>query len=237
LKKICSRCKEEKDISLFSKKKKSSDGYNWWCKECSSIYKKKYYKKNIEKAKEYNRKDYLNNKEKYLEYAKIYREKNESKVKQSFKNYRKKNKEKIRIRNNEYEKRRRKEPGAKIRRLRRNLSLQIRRAIGKQKNGRSWELLVEYSLEDLKKYFENKFSINWSDYGIEWEIDHIIPQTLYNFFDENEIKNISKGNKLDIELIKEHNIQDLLPKDMSIREGDIIYKENIINKLGEKYGT
>ena len=38
LKRECSKCSEEKDISLFSKGR--SDGYHVWCKSCLSAYAK-----------------------------------------------------------------------------------------------------------------------------------------------------------------------------------------------------
>jgi hypothetical protein len=41
--KICTKCWIEKDIFLFSKNKKSKDGYCCWCKECSKKNHKKYY--------------------------------------------------------------------------------------------------------------------------------------------------------------------------------------------------
>ena len=34
--KICSKCKQEKDIILFSKRKDSKDGYRNICKECDN---------------------------------------------------------------------------------------------------------------------------------------------------------------------------------------------------------
>lgn len=36
--KECSNCKELKPLSAFDKDKKSKDGYQYWCKECSSNY-------------------------------------------------------------------------------------------------------------------------------------------------------------------------------------------------------
>jgi len=32
--KECSKCKEKKDLSFFTKLKKSKDGLSYWCKEC-----------------------------------------------------------------------------------------------------------------------------------------------------------------------------------------------------------
>jgi len=43
LMKICTKCKEEKELINFSKRKDSKDGYKNQCKICFGIIKKKYY--------------------------------------------------------------------------------------------------------------------------------------------------------------------------------------------------
>ena len=48
-KKICSKCKIEKDLSEFNRNKARSDGYNTFCRECAKKHSKDYYKKNKEK--------------------------------------------------------------------------------------------------------------------------------------------------------------------------------------------
>ena len=79
-KKRCSKCKEVKDISDFSKGK-NSDGLRSQCKACCAEYYKlrgkdsaaKYYQKNIEKILERNREWIKNNPEKRKEYKKTSR--------------------------------------------------------------------------------------------------------------------------------------------------------------------
>lgn len=44
-KKTCTKCNQEKDISLFNKYQRSKDGYKSICKECQSIYNKTRYEK------------------------------------------------------------------------------------------------------------------------------------------------------------------------------------------------
>jgi hypothetical protein len=46
--KTCNECKNEKDISLFSKGKKYKDGRRNYCKECHAFRTKKYYENNPE---------------------------------------------------------------------------------------------------------------------------------------------------------------------------------------------
>lgn len=36
--KVCSKCKQEKDIELFNRCKNSKDGYSSYCKECQRQY-------------------------------------------------------------------------------------------------------------------------------------------------------------------------------------------------------
>jgi hypothetical protein len=52
LKKICCKCKIEKDISEFGKSSKSRDGFHYSCKECSHKRSKKYAKDNHDKVLE-----------------------------------------------------------------------------------------------------------------------------------------------------------------------------------------
>ncbi len=93
--KICSKCKQEKSISEFYKRKNK---YRSECITCSNIYSKLSYLKNIEFHKIKNKSFYKNN----LEYYKKYRNKNRLKIKIYKRIYDVKNKEKIRSYQNEY---------------------------------------------------------------------------------------------------------------------------------------
>jgi hypothetical protein len=112
-------------------------------------------------------------------------------------------------------------------RLKRRISDLFKKFLKGTKNKSTFKYL-NYTLEEVKIHLENQFDNNmsWENYGAYWSIDHIIPQSLYDYTDENEIKkcwnlknlrplevkeNISKHNKLDIELIKQYSIEDLLP--------------------------
>ena len=69
--------------------------------------------------------------------------------------------------------------------------------------------------------------MSWKNYGTYWQIDHIIPQTYFEFDSldhPNFVKcwclenlrplkadeNLSKSNKLDKKIIKKHKISELL---------------------------
>lgn len=71
------------------------------------------------------------------------------------------------------------EPGHK---LHGNISSSIRASL-KRKHGKSWQVLVEFSIDDLKRHLERQFrsGMSWANYGSEWEVDHIIPRSAFNF--------------------------------------------------------
>lgn len=78
--KVCTKCKEEKDLSEFSNLKSAKQSC---CKKCMNAY-------------------YLANREKFLENSKIYIHKNKELINQKAMAYRRDNKEKIKIRNKNY---------------------------------------------------------------------------------------------------------------------------------------
>jgi hypothetical protein len=61
MKRICYTCKEEKDLQVFSKEKRTKTGYSYLCKECDKERAKKYKEKNIDKWKD-SKKRYLDKK-------------------------------------------------------------------------------------------------------------------------------------------------------------------------------
>lgn len=58
----------------------------------------------------------------------------------------------------------------------------IRMALNGGKNGRSWERLVGYRLDDLIAHLERQFlkGMSWENMG-EWEIDHIRPKSSFSY--------------------------------------------------------
>lgn len=197
--KICSKCKQEKDIEQFCKHKRNKDGRSTYCRECQrqydinrrnnpkrveycKNYNKKYYQDNSEQLKERQRNYYQDNKEHYYEYEKE-RSKRLERVKynkQYNKTYRQENLERLR----KWDKQRNKEN-----KLNRNFSTAICIALRGNKAEQHWEDLVPYTLQELKEHLEKQFdeNMNWDNYGSYWEIDHIIPQNTFNIETENDI--------------------------------------------------
>jgi len=62
------------------------------------------------------------------------------------------------------------------------VSSNIYEALKKNKNGRSWEKLVGFTLTDLMIHLQKLFQsgMSWKNYG-KWHIDHIIPRSKFHF--------------------------------------------------------
>ena len=95
--KVCSRCKEEKPITEFSKDKSTKDGHRSNCKVCRRKSQKKYYEDNREKERARSKKYIENNPEKRKGTQKKYRKNNREKIKDYQKKYREDNQEKVRL--------------------------------------------------------------------------------------------------------------------------------------------
>ena len=65
--KICTKCKNQKELTEFGKSKYSKEGHKIYCKECSRADQKKYRDKNKETLKKKNREYFENNKERMFE--------------------------------------------------------------------------------------------------------------------------------------------------------------------------
>ena len=77
-------------------------------------------------------------------------------------------------------------------RLKCNISSSINKMMKKQyttKKGRRTRDLVGIEISEIKLHLESKFKegMTWDNYG-EWHIDHIKPQCLFDFTDEEQIK-------------------------------------------------
>lgn len=97
-KKICTKCKLEKEIGCFYRHSRAKDGRENFCKSCKkeyqdakkndiSISKKKYYIKNIKKLKEYKFKYNRTHKDEIKEWNKNYRIENKEKIKENAKSW------------------------------------------------------------------------------------------------------------------------------------------------------
>ena len=180
--KICPKCKQEKELSEFSKNKTKSDGLNFLCKECANKNNQRNYYKNIEKQKERHFKYNKQNKEKISEYMRVYYLKNSKK---------------INVRNNKYKYTHKKERNQHLKQKRKidvrfkiltNLRHRLNISVINGNKSTSTKKLLGCTVEFLKKHLELQFKDNmsWDNYGRKknikcWEIDHIQPCASFNF--------------------------------------------------------
>lgn len=167
--KLCTKCKESKPISEFSKNKGGKSGVRSICSMCTTNYHSALYKKNkVEmsaKMKEY----YSNNKEYVLSRNKEYNDTNKLRMNEYRKNWRK-----SRRKTNDLFR----------------LSTNIRALIGatfRNKNHKKSSKTVDIlgcSIEQFKRQIESMWEpwMNWQNYGLfngkedyGWDLDHIIP--------------------------------------------------------------
>lgn len=195
MKKICTKCKIEKELLDFKPNKQYKDKYDCCCKDCFKEYNIKWREKNKEyasiKSKEWRRENpeqmYINkenwdkeNKEHINQYRIKYQSTKEYKLrkKEHDKKYKEKNLEKIKSIQKEYYNKNkkllnkkavlRKNNDPKLRIIH-NLRNRIRLVLkGKSKSKKTLELLG-CSLEELKNHLEKQFKSNmsWKNYGKE----------------------------------------------------------------------
>ena len=201
--KICNVCNVEKDISNFSKRKDSKDGYRNICKSCNmqkrTGYFKEYYLTNKDKNKEYYKKhskEYWEQNKNILKikrkpYMKEYMEKNKDKRKEYIKENSLKIKQQEKIYKEVYKNKRnecRRDRYAtdtlyRLTCIYRRITNQVFKKKGYKKNY-SCEKLLGCSYNDYLIYIESKFD-KWmthdnfglynGTYNYGWDIDHIKP--------------------------------------------------------------
>jgi hypothetical protein len=94
---------------------------------------------------------------------------------------RKKNPEKTREWHKKMNEKRRSKPIFKLSDI---ISASIKNSLKSGKNGRHWESLLNYTIQDLMTHLENQFKkgMSWDNQGMfGWHIDHIIPISLWQF--------------------------------------------------------
>jgi len=199
--KTCSKCGKSKLLGEFPYHPGGKYGKNSKCKLCLRQYKQD----SKEKISEWSRQYYQDNKEKINEYGKQYRHDN----RESFNEW-----QRNRLKNDEQY------------RIRRNLSHNLHHTlnkIGKTKNA-SILTYIGCSIEFMKEHLNSTKKPDWGD---DLHIDHIIPSSLFDHTNEEEIKkcwnwrnlrylpaeeNMSKGGTLDMDLVKSYGVEDLLPE-------------------------
>lgn len=145
-------------------------------------YMEKYWIRNKEKLTEQKRKYYEKNHTEILKKCKQYRDNHKEQIKKTLKRWREVNPKKIRQLNNRWKKEQRK-TNLKYS-LNKKISETIRTSLKGNKNGRHWENLVGYTLNDLVKRLKKTIPkcYVWQDFlEGKLHIDHKIPISAFHF--------------------------------------------------------
>ncbi len=157
--------------------------------------------------KEYNAQRYLEKKEEIQSRSRSWNENNKDKAKESWEKYYQKNRETLIERSSNWNKNNRERFNKNQRENRdkvlNSIRVRLNRCLSKQKDYKSVEYLG-CSIQEYIVYLEQQFTteMNWENYGVYWEIDHIIPLSKGGSFHYTNtqpltvIENRKKSNKL-----------------------------------------
>ena len=174
--KVCTKCKVEKELNDFHKKKSGKYGVIGQCKTCKNEYDKERYKQ--------KREEILQQQIEYRQRPEVKKQR-----KEYHKEYYQQNREQNIQRQIEYNKQRyNSDPNYRIKRC---LGARLRKALnGKCKSASTLELLgctVEFLREHLQYQFQEGMS--WDNYSFDvWHIDHIRPCASFDLTDPEQQK-------------------------------------------------
>lgn len=215
--KVCSICKNDKDVCEFGKSKSSKDGLLYCCKKCNSERGKKYVKENPKKVLEQQKKWRDKNPEWVYNRHKKWREENNELSNEIRRNWLNKNPEKrkeyrenYKLRKHERRKERRdNDPVFNLTNRMRCRLWKYLKTLNITKTNKTFQI-VGCSPQFLKEHLESQFvnGMNWDNRN-EWHIDHIIPlssakteEELYSLCHYTNLQplwaeeNIKKSNKI-----------------------------------------
>lgn len=215
--KRCTSCGQSRALSEFYVDRSASDGRDSWCSECVLGKVAAYVDSNRdainarvrelrearpERFRQRDRERYVRDREKRLAAGKAYRETRSDFFAAYAREYAEKHRERLTAYRAEYYQRtkeksrpRRRSYEAKLRErdvryvISHRISRAIYHSIGSRKAGRAWESLLGYTVDELVQHLEAYFAdgITWGNRG-EWHIDHIVPQAVFRFEDEDELR-------------------------------------------------
>lgn len=188
--KTCKKCQKKKQLFEFNKDRRMKDGRASKCKECQRNYDNEYYKKNNT---------------------------NRRKVKNAYVKNKRKNDTNYRIR----------------RRISALFAISIKNNKGQSKTQEFFKYTGIKIKDYIKRLKKDKLWNVFESNNLKIHIDHIIPLSKYNFKNKNEIKkawnprnlrlsfakdNLSKSNKIIMNLVRKYKIKDLLPSKISMEK-------------------
>jgi len=178
--KRCTKCGKEKPLNEFHRMKRGPQGHDCSCKVCKGEYIKIYRK--TEKGRMLN----LNSVKRYAqtshgkEKIRVYREseKGIASARLRQKKYRATDRGRMKHAQDAVNSYR-----TVAGQVRGAMSSATYAALKGHKSGRCWEEVVGYNLTQLRRHLEAQFlcGMSWDNYGAVWHIDHIVPQSFFEF--------------------------------------------------------
>lgn len=204
--KWCTLCDIEKPYSEFGRNKSTSDGYGSHCRPCRVAYNNT--PERIARRAEINRAYVLSDEQKARkaqmssrperrERAKALRNNPEAKERQRLRDARPEVKAKRAAykTTDAYAASRRKSQSRRYRedpdyRLKVILAVGVRIAMKGQKGWRSTFDLLGYTPAELRTHLETQFvpGMSWENYGRGWQIDHIVPQAMFDCAQPDQLR-------------------------------------------------
>lgn len=195
--KICKSCKDLKTLDCFGKNKRQNDKRHYYCKECV----KKSYELKKEEKREYFKKYRNRNREKLREYHKQYNKNYgvtddpDDLAKREQRRRTKREQEKERRNDINYRLDRRNYFKHKYKtdqqfKIKKQFESTLNRMIKDgNESPRSMEL-IGCSITHFKAHLEAKFApgMCWGNYGVEWNLDRVIPFCDFDLTDEEQRK-------------------------------------------------
>lgn len=215
--KACSKCRQEKDAGSFGRLAKAKDGLHSWCKPCLADWRREdrarcperyskierdRHQRNGGARRERNRDWHANRtpetkarrRDAFMSRSERYN-KNRRDQLEADPTVRTKRSEQNRawratngdgVNAKRREKWRQATPTQKLRSY---FGAAIAHALsGSGKGGRSWQQLVGYSTEDLRRHLERQFvpGMSWNNYGRGWHVDHVVPSSSFTYTSPDE---------------------------------------------------
>lgn len=160
----------------------------------SDISRKLWQEKNAEKISQQHKDHYLKNKDEHKARMKSWRKNNPEKAKEVIKNWEDNNKEKHKAYHKKYDKKQKPiwfknkyDTDIEFRILS-NLRVRISGLLTGRERSDNTKNFLGIVLDEFILYIESQFKpeMNWSNYGIIWEIDHIIPCSKFDLGKEED---------------------------------------------------
>ena len=171
--KCCKKCNLNKNYNDFTKRSRSKDGLDTYCKQCNAK-KSKDFNKSSDKRRIINKKYADSNRDKILQDMRDWYSKNSDKVKKNVAN-RIKEREKSDV----------------MFKLTRVLRARLNGAIKRNHKAGSAVKDLGCTIDEFKLYIESKFEpgMTWNNYGHRtWHIDHIQPLASFDLTLPEELK-------------------------------------------------